>query len=154
MKGPWFETGWKHGFSSLFWVFRASLVAQRVKNLPAVQETYVWSLDWEDPLEKGMATLRYSCLENSMDGGDWRATVYGVTKSQTQLKQLSKHAAWILFTLVSVVKWRESFFLRNQAFLCIKWYNSFWFLCAEGLYLAWEQNSIFPLFLGSAGWCR
>ena len=34
----------------------ASLVAQSVKNLPAVQETQVWSLGWEDPLEKEMAT--------------------------------------------------------------------------------------------------
>ena len=35
---------------------RASLVAQSVKNLPAVQETQVRSLGWEDPLEKEMAT--------------------------------------------------------------------------------------------------
>ena len=34
----------------------ASLVAQLVKNLPAMWETWVWSLGWEDPLEKGMAT--------------------------------------------------------------------------------------------------
>ena len=34
----------------------ASLVAQSVKNLPAVQETRVQSLSWEDPLEKEMAT--------------------------------------------------------------------------------------------------
>ena len=34
----------------------ASLVAQMVKNLPAMQETCVHSLGWEDPLEKGMAT--------------------------------------------------------------------------------------------------
>ena len=34
----------------------ASLVAQLVKNLPAIQETWVRSLGWEDPLEKGMAT--------------------------------------------------------------------------------------------------
>ena len=34
----------------------ASLVAQLVKNLPAVQETWVQSLGWEDPLEKGTAT--------------------------------------------------------------------------------------------------
>ena len=34
----------------------ASLVAQMVKNLPAMQETQVLSLGWEDPLEKGMAT--------------------------------------------------------------------------------------------------
>ena len=35
---------------------RASLVAQMVKNLPAVWETWIWSLGWEDPLEKEMAT--------------------------------------------------------------------------------------------------
>ena len=29
--------------------------------------------------------LQYSCLENSMDRGDWQATVHGVTKSQTRL---------------------------------------------------------------------
>ena len=34
----------------------ASLVAQMVRNLPAMQETQVQSLCWEDPLEKGMAT--------------------------------------------------------------------------------------------------
>ena len=34
----------------------ASLVAQLVKNLPAMPETWVWSLSWEDPLEKGKAT--------------------------------------------------------------------------------------------------
>ena len=34
----------------------AFLVPQMVKNLPAMQETQVRSLDWEDPLEKGMAT--------------------------------------------------------------------------------------------------
>ena len=34
----------------------ASLVAQRVRNLPAVQEKFVQSLGWEDPIEQGMAT--------------------------------------------------------------------------------------------------
>ena len=37
-------------------VTNASLVAQLVKNLPAVQETWVQSLGWEDPLEKGKTT--------------------------------------------------------------------------------------------------
>ena len=51
------------------------------KNLPAIQETRVQSLDGEDPLEKRMATQSsYSCLENSMDRGAWRATVRGVAK--------------------------------------------------------------------------
>ena len=35
----------------------ASLLAQMVKNPPAIQETWVLSLDWEDPLEEGMAFL-------------------------------------------------------------------------------------------------
>ena len=38
------------------WLIRASLVAQMVKNLYAIQETQVQSLGWEDPLEKEMAT--------------------------------------------------------------------------------------------------
>ena len=37
----------------MFW---ASIVVQLVKNLPAMQETQVWFLGWEDPLEKEMAT--------------------------------------------------------------------------------------------------
>ena len=45
-----------------------SLVAQLVKNPPAMQETRVRSLGWKDPLEKGTATpVQYSGLENSMD---------------------------------------------------------------------------------------
>ena len=124
-------------------------VAQTVKNLPAMQETWVRSLGQEDPLEKGKATrssilarripwteepgglqsmgsqrhgheglpwwpsgkdsacsvgdpgsipgsgrspgvgngnpLQYSCPENPMDRGAWRATVHGVTKSWTRL---------------------------------------------------------------------
>ena len=52
----------------------AMLVAQMVKNLPAKWETWVRSLDWEDLLEKEMAThSQYSCLENPMDRGDWQA---------------------------------------------------------------------------------
>ena len=46
-----------------------SLVAQMVKNLPAMQQTQVQSLAWEDPLEKGMGTHSKTCLENSMDVG-------------------------------------------------------------------------------------
>ena len=41
--------------------------------------------------------LQYSCLENPKDRGSWWATVHGVTKSQTGLKQLSMHAWQMLF---------------------------------------------------------
>ena len=60
-----------------------SLVVQMVKNLPVVWETWVRSLRWEDPLEKGMAT--HSSLlvwRIPMDRGAWWATVHGVAKSQ------------------------------------------------------------------------
>ena len=56
----------------------ASFVAQLVKNPPAMRETWVQSLGWEDPEGKGYS-LQYSGLENSMD------TVHGVAKSRTQL---------------------------------------------------------------------
>ena len=46
----------EEGISYPLQYFWASLVAQRVKNLPAMQETWVRSLGWEDPLEEGMAT--------------------------------------------------------------------------------------------------
>ena len=48
---------------------------------------WVQSLGQEDPLEKGMAnSLQYSCPENPMDRGAWKATVHSVAKSQTQPK--------------------------------------------------------------------
>ena len=43
-------------FLKKFIVDNTSLVAQTVKNLPVMQETWVRSLDWEDPLEEEMAT--------------------------------------------------------------------------------------------------
>ena len=64
-------------------ILRASLVAQTVKNLPAMQETWIRSLGQEDLLEKGMYPLQYSHLENSMDRGAWQATVHWVTESDT-----------------------------------------------------------------------
>ena len=72
----------------------AFLVAQMVKNLPEIQETWVQSLGQENPLEKGIATLSscsyfffftflYSCLRNSMGRGFWWVAIYGVAKIQT-----------------------------------------------------------------------
>ena len=61
---------------------RASLVAQTVKNLPEMQETWVQSLDWEDSPGGGHGSPRqYSCLGNPIDRGAWWATVRGVAKT-------------------------------------------------------------------------
>ena len=67
---------------------RASLVAQMVKNPPAMWE----NLDsipgsGRSPREGHGNPLRYCCLENSMDRGAWGAIVHGVAKSQTRLTE-------------------------------------------------------------------
>ena len=62
------------------------LLAQMVKNLPAIQETWVRSLGWEDSLEKEwQPTPVFLSGKNPMDRAGWQATVHGVTKIQIQL---------------------------------------------------------------------
>ena len=60
-------------------VYRASLIAQLVKNLPAVQETPVQFLGWEDPLEKEKAT-HSSILAWRIP---WTVLVHGISESDT-----------------------------------------------------------------------
>ena len=77
---------------NFIWVLLSpSLVAQLGKNLPAIQETPIRFLDWEDPLEKDMATQ--STTHSSilawripMDRGASQGTVHGVAKSRTFLR--------------------------------------------------------------------
>ena len=76
----WTELNWL----KLLW----ALVAQMVKNLPAMQETQVRSLG-RFPGEGNGNPLQYSCLENPMDRGACWATVCGVPKSRTRLTLLS-----------------------------------------------------------------
>ena len=73
-----------------------------VKNLPAIQETWVRSLGREDPLEEGMAT--HSSLlawRIPMDRGAWQVTVHGVMKSQTRLSDQAPHSTVCDFDLVT-----------------------------------------------------
>ena len=61
------------------------MVAQMVKNLPAMQETRFFKLCGlgRSPREGNGYLLQYSCLENSVNGGAWQATVHEITKSWT-----------------------------------------------------------------------
>ena len=92
---PWVrKILWRRAWHPTPVFFRASQVAQWVKNLSAMQDMWIRFLGQKDPLEEGMAThSKYSCLENPMDRGAWRVTVHGVAKSRTRLKQVSRHAA-------------------------------------------------------------
>ena len=67
-----------------YYVFQASLVAQLGKNSPAMRETWVQSLGWEDPPEEGMTTdSSILTWRIPMDRGACWATVHGVAKSRT-----------------------------------------------------------------------
>ena len=56
-------------------------------NQPAMWETWIRFLGWEDPLEAGMAThSSILAWRIPVDRGAWRATVHGIAKSQTQLR--------------------------------------------------------------------
>jgi len=72
---------------------RKAMVAQPVKNPPAMQEIRVWFLGREDsPGEKTGNPLQYSCLENPMDRGPWQDTVHRVAKKSDTTEQLSTQA--------------------------------------------------------------
>ena len=57
------------------------LVAQTVKSPPVMQETWVQSLDWEDPPKEGMASIL--AWRIPMDRGAWWDTIHGLAKSDT-----------------------------------------------------------------------
>ena len=68
----------------------ASLIAQLVKNPPAMQETPVRFLGREDPLEEGMATHASMLARRiPMDRVAWQAIVHGVAKSWTLLSDFT-----------------------------------------------------------------
>ena len=87
----------------------ASLVAQSVKNLPAVQETWVLSLGWEDPLEKEMAT-HSSILAWKIS---WREEPCG-------LQSMGSHTTERL--TLTCLGWRKgSEFLTRALRSCVNW---------------------------------
>ena len=88
----------KYLIAWIYFIHGASLVAQLVKNQPAVRETYVQSLVWKDALDKKKAT-HYSILA-------WRipwTTVHGVAKSRTPLSNFHFH---FTFTLDICFLWK------------------------------------------------
>ena len=73
---------WGQIFANHILQWWASLVVQMVKNMPTMPETWVWSQSGRSLGEGNGNPLQDSCLENPMD----RATVHGVTKNRTWLK--------------------------------------------------------------------
>ena len=71
--------------------------------------------------------LQYSCLENPRDRGDWRATVHGVAKSQTRLKQLSTLSTRSpsLYSKMGPLKSQNLNFLNCKDAQVLTWVNGF-----------------------------
>ena len=80
----------------------ASLVAQMVKNPPAMRETWGRPLGLRRYPGGGHGNpLQYSCLENAMDRGGWWATVHVVAKSQTRLSNEAHCTCYFRLSSVS-----------------------------------------------------
>ena len=101
-----------------------------VKNLPAMQETWVRSLGQEDTHagEGNGNLLQYSCLENPVDRGAWQATAYGVTSvghdlltkppppvGMVQLKRDREHPWNLTFQLCVDIQAAGGHLLSTQA---------------------------------------
>ena len=104
---PGEEKGKRHGSRRLkffLYCLEASLVAQTVKNLPAMSkipgfDPWVGKIPWR----RKWQPLQYSCLENSMGGGAWWATVHGAgmqclpategTREECPVSQLTHQAS-------------------------------------------------------------
>ena len=68
-----------------------------VQNAPAMLDTGVWSLGWEDPPGGGHGNpLQCSCLENPMDREAWQATVHGAAELDTTKHKEQHQGYWIL----------------------------------------------------------
>ena len=105
------------------------LLAQVVKNLPAMQETWVWSLGWEDTLEKGMAT-HSSILAWRIHG---QRSLVGYSPWDRKESDMTKWLTLLLLTclfqfnfqtqLATLRGSRKTFFLVYEAFNGIMWFS-------------------------------
>ena len=100
------------------WYLEASLVAQTVKHLSTMQETRVWSLGWEDPLEKEMA-IHSRTIAWKIPWTEEPGTGHGVEKSRTQLSNFtSPHSEAKLPAGISLI-WQDHLYWKLRSiFVC------------------------------------
>ena len=147
----WTELNW--------WLTWASLVAKSVKNLPSGQETWVWSLGWEDPLEKEMATHSsiFAWRIPWTDEPGRLHIVHGVARVGHDLATKERER-WLTFLFLkcspNITKVSNQFYFINQwksIYLIMHFIQnlSHAFLCSydfENLYACW--HSYHPFILG------
>ena len=96
-------------YGNIVIIYVAFLAAQSIKNLPAMNQTLVQSLGWEDPLEKGVVThSSILAWRIPVDRGAWRAAVHGVTESRVGHHRASNHSrAWDNLQILMLKKAKE-----------------------------------------------
>ena len=118
-------------------------MAQTVKRLPAVWETWVQSLGWEHPLEKGNGNpLQYSCLENSIGRGAWQATVHGLTRVRRDLATQPPHQLSYYPAVSTVCSTRLPSPGGRTIIHSWYWTNVCWMNKWESLRLPWLLSSL------------
>lgn len=118
-------------------LYLASPIAQRQRmpTMQEMQETMVWSLGRDDPVEKADNPLQHSCLKNPTHRGAWRATVQRITKSWTQLSNW----AWAFVQaqkLILHIKFIKNFQLKIVSYL----YLHFIFLFSLVVISSWISS--------------
>ena len=118
-------------------------MAQLVKNLPEMRETWVRSLGWEDPLEKGRAyPLQYCGLQNSMDCKD---SAWGCKELDTteQLSPMSRSLGLLYFKQLPFLDFPIPQLVKNPPAMEETWFNS----CVGKI--CWRRDRLpTPVFLG------
>ena len=141
-------------------------MAQRLKHLPAVQESQVRSLGREDPLEEGMATHSSIVWRIPMDRGAWRVIVHAVANSCTITEWLSTpptHIPWIFRIMCCIIKdwwyflfiWITLFRTEMKSTFPPKLHLQVYFLlfvliCSSRLHFSFFFSFLSPLFLNKS----
>ena len=128
----------------------ASLVIQLVKNPPAMRETWVWSLGWEDPQEKGKLPTAIF-----WPGEFLGLTIHGVAKSQTRLSDFHFQAPCCVSTLTPSSGWVPWMPLAQS----IAWMPDAESLCPSPWLCGWvpfihiSTSSALPLLFSATCYC-
>ena len=117
-------------------------MALLVTNLPAnaggIRDAVSISGSRRSPGEENGNPLQYSCLQNPMDRGAWRATVHGVAKSQTQPKRLSIHPAKTQGSNLGLLHCRQTFYpLSHQGRPIHGYYRKCIFWTEKNSWILW-----------------
>ena len=89
-------------------IFNGVLVTQMVKNPSAKQETPVWFSPWRSPGEGNGNPLQCSCLDNSIDRGDWQAKSMGRKESDTtEQLTLLLHFFFLCVSISATIKKKQ-----------------------------------------------